>query len=61
VLEGRVDAIVFTGSIGSGNPITVNAVKKKLKILKDTPFIKIESNEELVIAREIRKTLKSEF
>lgn len=57
VLEGKVDAIVFTGAIGAGNPMTRNAVMKKLKFLGKIPAIVIKADEELMIAGEARKLL----
>ncbi len=57
VLEGKVDAIVFTGAIGAGNPMTRNAVMRKLKFLGNVPVIVVKTNEELAIAREVGKIL----
>ncbi len=57
-LEGRVDAIVFTGTIGAGNPMTRNAVMKKLKFLGDVPVIVVKTDEELAIMREARNIIK---
>lgn len=56
-LEGKVDAIVFTGAIGAGNPMTRNAVIKKIKCLGDIPTLAIKTNEELMIAREVTRIL----
>ncbi len=55
VLEGNVDAIVFTGAIGAGNPMTRNNVMKKLKFLGDIPVQVAKTDEELAIMREVRK------
>ncbi|MBA3046794.1 acetate/propionate family kinase [Patescibacteria group bacterium] len=55
VLEGNIDAVVFTGSIGSGDPITRNNVMSKLKFLGNVPVLAIKTNEELMIARETRQ------
>ena len=52
---GRVDAIVFTGAIGSGQAITREAIIKNLDILRNVPSFAIETNEELAIARQIIK------
>jgi len=52
---GGCDILVFTGSIGVGNPKTRNSVCKGLDILKKTKIIAIESNEELAIAEKIIK------
>jgi acetate kinase len=57
VLDGHVDAIVFTGAIGAGNPMTRNAVMKKLKFLGDVPMIVVKTDEELAIMRKIGKLL----
>jgi acetate kinase len=53
VLEGRLDGIIFTGRIGAGNPMTRNAVARKLKFLK-CPHIAVEADEELAIAKKIK-------
>ncbi len=55
VLQGKIDAIVFTGAIGAGNPITRNAVMAKLKFLGNISVLTIKTNEELMIAREVRR------
>jgi len=59
---GGCDVLVFTGSIGSGNPKTRNAVCKGLDILKKparrgggTKVLAIETDEELAIAQKIIK------
>ncbi|MFH0955694.1 MAG: acetate/propionate family kinase [Candidatus Falkowbacteria bacterium] len=57
-LEGKVQAIVFTGSIGSGNPMTRNQVMKKIKCLGKLPMLVIKTDEELMIAREVKEFLK---
>jgi len=59
VLQGNVDAIIFTGAIGAGNPITRNAVIAKLKFLGDIPVLTIKTNEELMIAREARRVISN--
>jgi acetate kinase len=56
-LEGKVDAIVFSGAIGAGNPRTREEVMNKLKFLGDVPVLAIKTNEELAIVREIRNIL----
>jgi acetate kinase len=60
ILEGRVEAIVFTGSVGSGNPMTRNQVMKKIKCLGEITMLSIKTDEELMIAREV-KSLISNF
>lgn len=57
VLEGKIDAVVFTGAIGAGNPMTRLEVMKKLKFLGKIPAIVVKANEELMIAREVGKLL----
>ncbi|MDP2708630.1 MAG: acetate kinase [bacterium] len=56
-LEGRVDAIVFTGAIGAGNPLTRNRAMAKLKCLGKLPMLAIKTNEELMIMREVNKLI----
>ena len=59
---GGCDILVFTGSIGSGNPMTREAVCKDLDILKNpsiwlgagTKVLAIETEEELAIAEKIK-------
>ncbi|MFH1822119.1 MAG: acetate/propionate family kinase [Patescibacteria group bacterium] len=57
VLEGKVEAIVFTGAIGAGNPMTRNQVVSKIKFLGEVPVLAVKTNEELMIAREVKKLL----
>lgn len=52
---GKCDLLVFTGSIGSGNPKTRNTICKGLDILKKTKIIAIKTDEELTIAQKILK------
>ncbi len=49
---GKVDAVVFTGAIGAGDPYTVNKIKQGLSILKETKIFRIKADEEVAIARE---------
>jgi acetate kinase len=58
VLEGKLDALVFTGRIGAGNPITRNAVMNKLRFTGKTPVFAIEPNEELMMARKALEILE---
>jgi acetate kinase len=51
VLEGQVDAVIFTGKIGAGNPITRVKALKNLKFFEKTPILAIEPNEELMLAK----------
>jgi len=57
LLDGKADAIIFTGAIGAGNPMTRNQVMKKIKCLGDLPMLAIKTDEELMIAREVKKLL----
>lgn len=57
-LEGKAQAIVFTGAIGAGNPMTRNQVMKKIKCLGKLPLLAIKTNEELMIMREVKQLLK---
>jgi len=52
---GGCDVLVFTGSIGAGNPKTRNAVCKGLDILRGTKILAIKTDEELAIAQKIIK------
>ena len=52
---GGCDVLVFTGSIGSGNSKTRNAICKELSILKKTKILSIKTDEELAIAQKIAK------
>jgi acetate kinase len=51
---GGCDVLIFTGSIGAGNPKTRNAILK-LDILKKTKILAIKTDEELAIAQKILK------
>lgn len=53
---GGCDILVFTGSIGAGNPKTRNDVCKGLDILKTTKILAIETDEEMAIAEKIIKS-----
>jgi acetate kinase len=55
VVLGGCDALVFTGSIGSGSAKIRNMVCKNLDILKKTKVVAIETDEELAIAEKILK------
>jgi len=50
---GGCDLLVFTGSIGAGDPMTRDAVCKDMPILKKTKILAIETDEELAIANKI--------
>ncbi|MDO9579717.1 MAG: acetate/propionate family kinase [Bacteroidales bacterium] len=49
---GKIDALVFSGAIGSGDPYTIKKIKKDLFILSDVKIFKVEADEELAIAQE---------
>ncbi len=55
-LEGKAQAIVFTGAIGAGNPMTRNQVMKKIKCLGELPMLVVKTDEELMIMREVKKS-----
>ncbi|MDD4901060.1 MAG: acetate/propionate family kinase [Patescibacteria group bacterium] len=57
MLGGKVDAIIFTGSVGSGNPTTRCQVMEKIKCLGELPMLSIKTDEELMIAREAREVV----
>jgi acetate kinase len=59
VLAGRLDALVFTGAIGAGHPMTRQAVMAGLKHLAEIPLFAIKTDEELMIAREVNRVLTS--
>ncbi len=54
---GGADAIVFTGQIGAGRPITRKKICDGLKIIEKIPIIVVKPHEELAIAREIKNLL----
>ncbi|HPR91565.1 MAG TPA: acetate/propionate family kinase [Candidatus Paceibacterota bacterium] len=54
---GNIDALVFSGTVGSGKPITRETVLKDLKLPKGTKVLVIPTNEELEMARQIKKLL----
>jgi len=49
---GKVDALVFTGAIGTGDPYTIKKIKDGLKNLGETQILKVVANEEVAIAQE---------
>jgi len=54
ILEG-LDGLVFIGAIGYGSKIIREMVVKDLSILEGIKVLAIETNEELIIAREVSK------
>ncbi|MFH1583206.1 MAG: acetate/propionate family kinase [Candidatus Falkowbacteria bacterium] len=55
-LEGKAQAIIFTGAIGAGNPMTRNQVMKKIRCLGKLPMLVIKADEELMIMREVKES-----
>ena len=51
----KIDAIVFTGNIGSGIETTRNEIVKGLEILKGVPVFAIPTGENIAIAKEARE------
>jgi len=54
---GNIQAVVFTGAIGSGDSYTRRKICQNLNILKNTKVLSIPSNEGLAIAQECRKLI----
>lgn len=54
LLEGKTEAVVLTGSIGSGNAITKDAIKLKINSL-NIPILTVKTNEELMMAEKARE------
>ena len=54
---GSADAIVFTGRIGAGDPLTRKKITDKKDIFKNIKILTIEPNEELAIAQEIKELI----
>ena len=50
-LQGKVDAIVFTGKIGAGEPITRKLILKNLPFLRDIKTLVVPSDEEWMMAK----------
>ncbi|MDD3887385.1 MAG: acetate/propionate family kinase [Patescibacteria group bacterium] len=50
---GGLDVLIFTGSIGSGDPLTREAICNGLPFLKNVEIKAIETDEELMIASKI--------
>jgi len=57
LLEGKARAIIFTGAIGAGHPMTRNQVMKKITCLGKLPMLAVETNEELMIMREVKELI----
>jgi len=56
-LGGKLDAIVFSGGIGAGDPVTRNEITKNTKFLGNHKTLSFETNEELLIAEKVRELL----
>jgi len=54
----KIDALVFTGQIGSGNPKTRQAIARDFKLIKGIKRLTIKTNEEYIIAKEVKKNFK---
>ena len=54
----EVDAIVFGGAAGFGSAKLRKMIVKNLKFLKNTEILKINTDEELAIAKEVSKFVK---
>jgi len=52
---GNIDAVVFTGRIGAGNPVTRKSICQDIYFLKKIKVMSIQSNEEMAIAKECLK------
>lgn len=55
---GGLDVLIFTGSIGSGDPLTREAVCNDLPFLNDVDVMAIKTDEELMIADKIKNLKK---
>ena len=55
---GSVDALVFTGKVGAGDPATQKAILKDFKLLSGTKVITIEPDEERSIAHKAKSVLE---
>lgn len=59
---GGLDALVFTGAVGSGKAVTRNAVCRGLKhILREVKVFAIPTDEELMIALMIAREIKNKI
>lgn len=61
ILNGKVDAIVFSGQIGSGYPETRKMILKDLKFLKNAKILAIPTDEEYQIAKEVKIKWQKHF
>jgi acetate kinase len=50
-LNGKLDALVFTGKIGAGDPATRRLIVKDLPFLRDARKIVVPPNEELMMVK----------
>ncbi len=55
---GKVQGVVFTGAIGSGDPYTVKKIKQGLPWLSQVKILRIKTEEEKAIAQECKKFIK---
>lgn len=56
-LLGEAQAVIFTGKIGAGKPVTRKKICDKMNILAGVEKIVIEPHEELAIAQEIKNQI----
>ncbi len=54
-LNGKVDALVFSGGIGSGDATTKEDIRRRTKCLGIKHVLTVKTNEELLIAKEARE------
>jgi acetate kinase len=54
---GGLDVLVFTGAIGAGKPITRQRICRNLKILKGIKVLAMPTEEEWMIARQVKSLL----
>ncbi len=56
---GRVHALVFTGNIGAGDPVTRNEITRKVRhVVGDAATIVVSPNEERAIAEEVKRIIR---
>ncbi len=56
-LGGKLDAVVFSGGIGAGDPMTRNEVIKNTKFLGNFKNLSFKTNEELLMVQKARELL----
>jgi len=58
ILDGKVDAIIFTAGVGERSAVIRNLITNDLEILKNIPVCVIPTNEEKMIAEEAFEFIK---